>query len=153
MGLLLASCQEEPTSMESSEQTEVQETETSNTTVEDVHQSNVVTPEFWSSFDTDVKMVFFYSKVEGASEQIQVIKQDLLLGETNGIGYEFHEYHTDENMGMVMVDDNIFFNLTEYLWNNEQGFVLLKKGGLLHIPANEVNEQTFVEIIEPFFVD
>lgn len=151
--LFLIGCQEEATTEETTETVTVEETQDIPETIEEVHQSNVVTPEFWEDYETDVRVVFFYSKVENSPPEISSVKKDLLLGEANGEAYEFHEYHTDENMGMVQVDDNVFFNLTEYLWNNEQGFVLLKKGAILHIPAGEVDSDTGVGTIFSFFED
>lgn len=118
----------------------------------EITQTNVVTPEFWENFDTDVRVVFFYSKKESSSQLIQNIKKEIIGGE-GSLNYVFHEYHTDDNMGMVQVDDNIFFNLTEYLWNSDEGFVLLRKGALLHIPASELNgEEGIGSKVSDFFI-
>ncbi|MCB9189083.1 MAG: hypothetical protein H6599_07350 [Flavobacteriales bacterium] len=138
--LFFASCKESESTEETTAHNEVQEVETVQNVEMEIHQTNVVTPEFWENFDTDVRVVFFYSKKESSSELIQKLKKEIVGGE-EALNYVFHEYHTDDNMGMVQVDDNIFFNLTEYLWNNEEGFVLLRKGAILHIPASELNEQ------------
>lgn len=115
------------------------------------HQSNVVTPEFWDNFDTDVRVVFFYSKKESSPEYIHKIKEEIKAASGN-LGYTFHEYHTDENMGMVQVDDDVFFNLTEYLWNSDEGFVLLRKGALLHIPASQLSEEGIGSAVADFFI-
>jgi len=150
IAFIAASCQEAETTEDATVSTDVQETEKTQETETEVHQTNVVTPEFWESFDTDVTIVFYYSKIESSPDAVHAFKDELLNGaEANG--YEFHEYHTDENMGMVQVDDNIFFNLTEYLWNNEEGFVLLKNGGILHIPSAELGATTFNDKVVPFF--
>lgn len=147
--LLMTSCQET--------QEDVTPSENQNTTseaqmVEDKPvQSNVVTPEFWENFDTDVRVVFFYSKKESSPEYIHKIKDEIIAGaEANG--YVFHEYHTDENMGMVQVDDEVFFNLTEYLWNSDEGFVLLRQGALQHVPAAELSEEGIGSIVADFFI-
>ena len=150
IALLVASCQEAENTEEVQTDHEVHGIEPAQETVADVHQTNVVTPEFWSSFDTDVTIVFYYSKIESSPEEVHGFKQQLING-ADAHGYDFHEYHTDENMGMVQVDDNIFFNLTEYLWANDEGFVLLKKGDLVHIPSTELSEGTFEEKVVLFF--
>lgn len=116
----------------------------------EIQQTNVVTPEFWENFKTDVQVVFYYSKIESSPASVISFKEQLLNG-SEASSYDFHEYHTDENMGMVQVDENVFFNLTEYLWNNDEGFVLLKKGALKHIPASELSETTFEDQVVPFF--
>ncbi|CAG5085771.1 hypothetical protein [Parvicella tangerina] len=151
--LFLVSCQEEATTSEEKTQKEIPQNEVAQNSEEtpaDFKQTNVVTPEFWDSYDTDVVMIFYYNKKESSGDKIHQVKEEVLNNEES-LGYEFHEYYTDENMGMVQVDDNVFFNLTEYLWNNDEGFVLLKKGSLKHIPGAEVNETTFKDAVKPFF--
>lgn len=150
--VLLVACKEEPTTEEAKNDVEVNESEVTDTQESEtsVEPTNVVTPEFWENFNTDVQIVFYYSKVESSPANVTDFKEQLLNG-SEANGYNFHEYHTDENMGMVQVDDNVFFNLTEYLWNNDEGFVLLKKGALQHIPASELSESTFEDQVVPFF--
>lgn len=145
-------CKEEQAAGETQDPADTNETETPNTQEvdADIQQTNVVTPEFWENFDTDVQVVFYYSKIESSPEKVHAFKEKLLNG-SEKYSYDFHEYHTDENMGMVQVDDNVFFNLTEYLWNNNEGFVLLKQGALLHIPASNLGETTFNDEVVPFF--
>lgn len=148
--LFLVSCNDSAPAEEPSTQNQVKEVETVQETETEIHQTNVVTPEFWDSFETDITIVFYYSKIESSPETVHTFKEKLVNGAVSN-GYDFHEYHTDENMGMVQVDDNIFFNLTEYLWNNNEGFVLLKKGALVHVPATELNATTFEDKVVPFF--
>lgn len=150
LAVIAVSCQEAETTEETPTETQIKEQETTPEVETEVHQTNVVTPEFWNSYETDVLIVFYYSKIESSPDAVHSFKEELLNGDEQ-YGYEFHEYHTDENMGMVQVDDNIFFNLTEYLWNNEEGFVLLKKGELLHIPSGELTADTYSDQVVPFF--
>jgi hypothetical protein len=121
--------------------------------VEDIEvpeQHNVVTPEFWESFETDMKVVYFYSKID--SLQIHLpLEKELAKSycETNGIAY--HEYYTNDNMGLVQLSDTLFFDLTDNLMKNKEGFLLLKKGKLKDLGFDGLNQTILQKELSTFF--
>lgn len=152
LGFFAMSCQEESSAEETNAPNEVNEKVPVVEPETEFQQTNVVTPEFWESFETDVRVVFFYSKKESSADLVHQVKEKVIEQEAS-LNYIFHEYHTDDNMGMVQVDDNVFFNLSEYLWNSDEGFVLLRKGAMLHVPASELPAEGLGSQVADFFTE
>lgn len=101
-------------------------------------QHDIVTPEFWTSFDTDLKVVYYYSKIDSMQTNLPKVKEATkIFCNTNNIAY--HEYYTNDNMGLVQLNDSLFFDLTEYLTANSEGFLFLKKGMIENHPGAEAN--------------
>ena len=121
--------------------------------VEDIEvpfQSNVVTPEFWESFSTDMKVVYFYSKIDSLQIHLPLEKEmTKSFCESNGIAY--HEYYTNDNMGMVQLSDTLFFNLTENLIGSKEGFLFLKPGSIQNHGFTTLNPDKMGELLQSFF--
>ncbi len=121
--------------------------------VEDIEvpqQTNVVTPEFWEAFDTDIQAVYFYSKIDSLQIHLPLEKElAKSFCEENGISY--HEYYTNDNMGLVQLDDTLFFDLTDHLISNEEGFLFLKHGKMQDVADKSVNESFMDSSLTAFF--
>ena len=59
-------------------------------------QTNVVTPEFWESFNTNLRVVYYYSKLDSLQIHLPLEKEfTKKYCEENNIAY--HEYYTNDN--------------------------------------------------------
>ena len=121
--------------------------------VEDIEvpfQSNVVTPEFWESFSTDLKVVYFYSKIDSLQIHLPLEKElTKSFCETNGIAY--HEYYTNDDMGMVQLSDSLFFDLTDHLIASKEGFLFLKPGSIQNHGFEKLSSDKMSELLNAFF--
>ncbi len=123
--------------------------------VEDIvvpKQNNVITPEFWESFETQKKVVYFYSKID--SLQIHLpLEKELAKSYCASNNISYHEYYTNDNMGLVQLDDSLFFDLTDNLTLNKEGFLLLKQGKLKDVSYEGLNQVLLQEQLSSFFND
>lgn len=121
--------------------------------VEDIQvpkQQNVVTPEFWESFDTDLKVVYFYSKID--SLQIHLpLEKELAKSFCLEQNVDYHEYYTNDNMGLVQLGDSLFFDLTDNLMANQEGFLLLQNGQMKDLSYKGVTQEILLEKLTTFF--
>lgn len=121
--------------------------------VEDIvvpKQHNVVTPEFWEAFETDLKVVYFYSKID--SLQIHLpLEKELAKSFCNENNVDYHEYYTNDNMGMVQLGDSLFFDLTENLIANKEGFLLLQKGQMKNLNYEGLTQLKLQQELSDFF--
>ncbi len=96
--------------------------------VEDIvvpKQNNVINISDWEIFETDIKMVFFYSKIDSL-QQNQLEEKEICKTFCDANSIVYHEYYTNEDLGMVQLNDTMFFDLTECISSHEEGFLLLK---------------------------
>lgn len=121
--------------------------------VEDIevpHQQNVVTPEFWEQFETDLRVVYFYSKID--SLQIHLpLEKELAKSFCDENNIDYHEYYTNDNMGLVQLGDTLFFDLTDNIIANEEGFLLLQKGDLKDLDYSQIDQESLSEELTSFF--
>lgn len=121
--------------------------------VEDIEvpkQNNVVTPEFWEAFETDLKVVYFYSKID--SLQIHLpLEKELAKSFCNENNIDYHEYYTNDNMGLVQLGDSLFFDLTDNLMANKEGFLLLQKGEINDLNYEGITQLSLQEALTTFF--
>jgi hypothetical protein len=121
--------------------------------VEDIEvpkQHNVVTPEFWKSFETDMKVVYFYSKIDSLQIHLPLEKElAKSFCETNDVNY--HEYYTNDNMGLVQLGDTMFFDLTNNIIANQEGFLLLKNGQMKDLSYDGLGQIELQEQLNTFF--
>jgi hypothetical protein len=121
--------------------------------VEDIevpHQQNVVTPEFWGEFETDLRVVYFYSKID--SLQIHLpLEKELAKSFCDENSIDYHEYYTNDNMGLVQLGDTLFFDLTDNIIANEEGFLLLQKGDMKDLDYSQIDQESLSEELTSFF--
>jgi len=84
---------------------------------------NVVTPEHWENFDTDIEMAILFYKGDSLVDfERRVV--DGLKEEFSSL--EFHEFYSDDNIAQVFINDTLAFDISNFMMEKSYGFVLLK---------------------------
>ena len=84
---------------------------------------NVVTPEHWENFDTDIEMAILFYKGDSLLDSERIIV-DGLKKEFSTL--EFHEFYSDDKIAQVFINDTLAFDISNFIMEKSFGFVLLK---------------------------
>ena len=85
--------------------------------------NNVVSPEFWENFDTNIEMAILFYKDDSLTQTERTTFSDL---REEFPSLEFHEFYTDDKIAQVFINDTLAFDITSFLIQNESGLVLIK---------------------------
>ncbi len=111
--------------------------------------TNLYTPELWKAANIDQNTVYFFSRDEELSEDqeanIKIVRE---FAEANDINY--HGYYTNDDLGLVALNDSLFFNLSLYLKTDPNGLVCLKKNEVKYIPL-QIKKGIVDERLKVFF--
>ena len=111
--------------------------------------TNLYTPELWERANIDQNTLYFFSRDEELTQDqeanIKIVRE---FAEANGINY--HGYYTNDDLGLVALNDSLFFNLSIYLKTDPNGLVCLKKNEVKYIPL-QIKKGIVDERLKVFF--
>ncbi len=88
---------------------------------------NIVTPEFWSSFDSDIQAVVFFA----SEDSLPMVEEELVFSIEENVtlpGVEYHQIYSSDSASVVFLNDTLMFDYTEYKNQYAKGYFLLKQG-------------------------
>jgi len=117
--------------------------------VEQIEQpSNVVTPEHWENFDTDIELTIMFYK----GDSLMDFERNIVDGLKEEFStLDFHEFYTDDNIAQVFINDTLAFDISNFIMEKSYGFVLLKPGIAPHYEFLDDSLMTLKDNFHEFY--
>lgn len=126
--------------------TENNENEIDTTTIKT--PSSVVTQEHWEHFQTDIKGVIYFTKTDSTFSENQNLVatiKDKLKGIAN------YKMYTNDNYAQIFLNDTLAFDISPFLLEHKNGFVLLKPQSIPTYQSVDEDEKVVIENVISFF--
>jgi len=110
--------------------------------------SSVVTQEHWEQFQTDIKGVIYFTKTDSTfseNENLVASIKDKLKGVAN------YKMYTNDNYAQLFLNDTLAFDISPFLLEHENGFVLLKPQSIPTYQSVDEDEKVVIENVISFF--
>ena len=109
---------------------------------------NVVTQEFWDQFDTDINGIVYFSKKDSTFENHGFTLSSI---QEKADGVTLYKFYTNDNYAQLYLNDSLAFDMTPFLLEYEEGFVLLKPHFIPTFVSSDEDEKRLIDEIVTFF--